>query len=385
MSDVRHLRGSYNTSPLQATSGSETDIQTDGYGHLEVQLSTSNNGLGSALNPIITSLAGIAGIDGYSVGTLSAQNQFVSISTQGCQSVSIVLTTPGGFSGQVTFQQQPAPNAAWLDDYCISEAGIVAGAYGYQTTTAGVWIASVGGYYAYRVLCNIWSSGTMNVSMDAAVGVNTATDASMITDMASHGPAAVKNASTAAVATDPALVVALSPNNPLQGWTGSATVPLLASASGVLSCNIANDGYSTLPVGGIYNGSSNPGIGIGVLSPFTLDGYSNLETTLNTLIAGEDLTNNRMMTAGEYSFVNLTASGQVKASSAILHSVVINSAASSASITIANATSGTTPPVATIVAASVLAPVTLIYDVICGTGIYVTISGAAANVTITYV
>jgi hypothetical protein len=38
---------------------------------------------------------------------------------------------------------------------------------------------------------------------------------SIITDSSGHGPAAVKAASTAAVASDPALVVAISPNNPI--------------------------------------------------------------------------------------------------------------------------------------------------------------------------
>jgi hypothetical protein len=70
-----------------------------------------------------------------------------------------------------------------------------------------------------------------------------------ITD-GTHGPAAVKAASTAAVATDPALVVALSPNSPVP--TGSNTIGAVTQASGPWTENltqIAGNAVSTAATG----------------------------------------------------------------------------------------------------------------------------------------
>jgi hypothetical protein len=67
--------------------------------------------------------------------------------------------------------------------------------------------------------------------------------AAKITD-ATNGPAAVKAASTAAAATDPSLVVALSPNysaiTPVQTSTAAATLVLKASAGSLFSVNATN-------------------------------------------------------------------------------------------------------------------------------------------------
>lgn len=83
----------------------------------------------------------------------------------------------------------------------------------------------------------------------------------IITDPAGHGPAAVKPPSTPAVATDPALVVAISPNNsftasPPKSSTSitssvaaaTSSVTLLASNSNRLGATIFNDSSQFLYV-----------------------------------------------------------------------------------------------------------------------------------------
>jgi hypothetical protein len=83
----------------------------------------------------------------------------------------------------------------------------------------------------------------------------------IITDTSGNGPAAVKPPNTAAVAADPALVVAFSPNNPItvssarpatsttHSVVGSATnVVLLASNTTRLGATIYNDSSALLYV-----------------------------------------------------------------------------------------------------------------------------------------
>jgi hypothetical protein len=82
------------------------------------------------------------------------------------------------------------------------------------TTVNGTFIFAVGGYKQYRIVMTAYTSGSATVAYDGGVGQNVSMTISLITD-GTNGNVAVKPASTAAVATDPALVVAISPNNPL--------------------------------------------------------------------------------------------------------------------------------------------------------------------------
>jgi hypothetical protein len=195
-------------------------------------------------------------LDNNGTGSLTAANQSVTFSTQGCSTASVVIT--GTWSGQLTFQQQSVPNGAWQNDSVTSEPGVGSGQYLSQTTANGIFIASVGGYYAYRILCNIYTSGTINVAWNTSVGTNTASDTTLITDAAGHGPVAVKNASSAAVATDPSLVVALSPNSPLPagtaaiGTVGVTALPALPTGSNVIGQVEITDGAGhTAPSGDV--------------------------------------------------------------------------------------------------------------------------------------
>lgn len=70
-------------------------------------------------------------------------------------------------------------------------------------------------------------------------------------------------------------------------------------------------------------------------------------------------------------------------SNAVLHTVNINTRVASAVLTIYDGASTTGTKVATIDCASTGAAGTLLYDVICKNGVYVVMTGAAADVTIT--
>jgi len=76
-----------------------------------------------------------------------------------------------------------------------------------------------------------------------------------ITD-GTNGPAAVKAASTAAVAADPALVVALSPNSPLPA--GSAVIGAVTQSGGPWTQNLTQVGGSAITLGQKVSASSIP-------------------------------------------------------------------------------------------------------------------------------
>ena len=115
--------------------------------------------------------------------------------------------------------------------------------------------------------------------------------------------------------------------------------------------------------------------------------------TLNTLIAGEDQTNDVLKTEGRFSYANVTASGAtaVKTSAGFLHSITFNQPASGVTTVITDASAAGGTIVATIKpetsAVATSQPFTLIYDVVCSTGITASqVSGIAtgSNLTISY-
>lgn len=82
--------------------------------------------------------------------------------------------------------------------------------------------------------------------------------------------------------------------------------------------------------------------------------------------------------------INSAATTQVKNSAGILHKIVVNTGVASATISVYDATSGTTNPVAVITCpVTITNPFELAYDLYCSTGIRVITSGAT-DVTVVY-
>ena len=216
-----------------------------------------------------------AGTDRTSTGTIT-NTQSVSISTQASGTCGILVT--GTWTGTLVFEAS-VDGTTWTAINVIVPS---TGAEVASTTANGTWSASVAGFQNLRVRGNTVATGTATVFLDSATGTmvvslgdplptgsnvigavtqgagsgaaatywytrgtdGTNTTPTMdavarkgfqaITD-GTNGPAAVKAASTAAVATDPSLVVSLSPNNGLP--TGANTIGIVNQGT---AASIAN-------------------------------------------------------------------------------------------------------------------------------------------------
>ena len=112
-------------------------------------------------------------------------------------------------------------------------------------------------------------------------------------------------------------------------------------------------------------------------------------TTLTTLLAGEDLTNDVTKVEQRFGFLNCTADTPVKTGAGFLHTVTImptDAAATAGTIVLYDNTAGSGTIVGTInVTAAWVAPVTLTFDVSFSTGLYVGFTTTNdVNVTVSY-
>jgi hypothetical protein len=235
-----------------------------------------------------------AGTDRTSTGTIT-NTQSIAINTQSCGTCGIQVT--GVWTGTLVFEGSVDNGTTWV---AINVAVPSTGAELTSTTANGTWVASVAGFAQLRVRGNTVASGTATVFLDSATGsqvvtlgdplptgantigavtqgagsgsaatywYNRITDGTntmptmdavarkgfqAITD-GTNGPAAVKAASTAAAATDPSLVVALSPNSPIP--TGSNTIGVVNQGTAAAVANgwpvKVTDGTNTMPTGDV--------------------------------------------------------------------------------------------------------------------------------------
>lgn len=128
----------------------------------------------------------------------------------------------------------------------------------------------------------------------------------------------------------------------------------------------------------IYRGIGGTTTAVGTANP--------LPVTLATLLAGEDLTNNRMMTSPRYNYTHIVAglgTTIVKGTaSGLLHSVTLNSAASATNVTtIFDSVAGTAGGTAIAIPAATTAtvPSTLTYDVAFTNGLVIEAKTAAGS------
>jgi hypothetical protein len=177
----------------------------------------------------------------------------ISAPTIGLGGVGIGIS--GTWSGTLTFQFSMDGNI-WMNAMMFNPA---TGAFTSSTTTNGNFAAAVGSFRAFRVVCTAYTSGTAVVAANGNAAPSIINTLSAITDGANDGPVAVKPASTAAVAADAALVVALSPNNGVTTAATASTTTLLGaqaatstltqptattSSSSMLAANAARKGAS---------------------------------------------------------------------------------------------------------------------------------------------
>jgi hypothetical protein len=223
-----------------------------------------NSALGTAGTPgtAVLSIQGVVG--GTSIPVTLAQTdrtatgsitstQTVQVNSQGSASTGVQIT--GTWTGTIDFEAS-VDGTNWNP---VNAVVPTTGVSQTSTTTNGNWEIASGGYQLVRVRGNTVATGSATAylnsgagtqvveigaplpagtntigKVDQGVGASLANAwTSQITD-GTNGPAAVKPASTAAVATDPALVVAISPNNSVSFTTADVT------SSGALGSNGAN-------------------------------------------------------------------------------------------------------------------------------------------------
>jgi len=175
--------------------------------------------------------------------SLAALNAAVNIPLSGIGELSFSIL--GTWVGTLAFQYS-LDGLTWYADAALSNAGVFAT----STTANNAFTAAVGSYRFYRVVFTAFTSGGASVTYSGSSSSNFVVAQSLITDGNNNGPAAVKPAGTAAVAADPALVVALSPNSVTpQAEQRAATLHATATAA----VNTAATASLPAPAAGLFH------------------------------------------------------------------------------------------------------------------------------------
>ena len=167
-----------------------------------------------ATNLSITCGGWAAGITAPSSGanlsgqrSLAALNAAVNIPVSGIGELSFAIT--GTWVGTLSFQSS-LDGLTWLPDGAMNGSSKTFTA---SATVNSAYKAAVASNRFYRIIATAWTSGSASIVYSASASASFVVAQSLITDGGNNGPAAVKPANIAAVAADPALVVALSPNS----------------------------------------------------------------------------------------------------------------------------------------------------------------------------
>lgn len=236
--------------PVLSAGSDGTDARTmltDSSGR-QVMVGAAAGGAAVAGNPVLvagsdgtdarTMLTDASGrpiiLDGQTAETTAAWtsattvNSTSAITITGYGTVTVTLnqtTTITG--GVVTFEA--SDTVAGTNWYPVAltptTVGVPSSTYTLTASTNASFQAGIGAFIQFRVRLStvITGTGTVNVGIAASASAIDPQEATYITD-GSHGPVAVKPASTAAVVGDPALVVTISPNSAiLQVSTSGAT------------------------------------------------------------------------------------------------------------------------------------------------------------------
>lgn len=180
--------------------------------------------------------------------TSTASNTALTVTVTGYGTTAITLNQGSTITGGVvTFEvSDTAAGTNWYPISVISTAGatVPSSTYTLQQSVNASFQTNVAGYVQFRVRLSTVISGTGTVNVGVISNPTSAEwqQAVYITD-ASHGPVAVKAASTAAVAADPSLVTAFSPNSPLPA--GSNVIGALTANQSVNLAQVAGATTST--------------------------------------------------------------------------------------------------------------------------------------------
>ena len=170
--------------------------------------------------------------DVSSTGTLTAAAQTVVLALAGQSAGAAQIT--GTWVGTITFEGYIDSLQTWT---AINAVSASTSSPQTTTTTNGLYRLTPGGLTQFRANMSAFTSGSAVVTLKASVGVGGTFVNQILPSKITDGTstAAVKAASTAAVATDPALVVAISPNNTVPVSATSLPLPAGAATSALQS------------------------------------------------------------------------------------------------------------------------------------------------------
>lgn len=185
-------------------------------------------------------------------------NTALTLNVTGYGTVAITLNQGSTITGGVvTFEV--SDTVAGTNWYPINVEGVTGATvplstYTFVASTNAAFQANISGFIQFRVRLStvISGTGTINVGIAANASAAEWQQATYITD-ATHGPVAVKAASTVPVATDQALVVVLSPNQQAIPVTTSPST----ATSGISLGNMTTTSKSNVAVqASVYNEQS---------------------------------------------------------------------------------------------------------------------------------
>ncbi len=237
-------------------------VHTVRYPNLGTSLSVSNPNLpitvdvsktaSDATDLVISSGCWVAGTSApttpnfVGTGVIPNNGAVVSIPTAGVSA--LTLTISGSWVGTLAFQYS-VDGLNWKTDVVYDQT---TGTFISSTTTNKTIEAPIASYRQYRVTSTAWTTGLATILYSTATGTNWTHTQTLLTDGNGTGPAAVKPASTAAVAADPSLVVALSPNTATPLQTDRTTSGTISGTNQVVPISAAGVNQTAFQFAGAW-------------------------------------------------------------------------------------------------------------------------------------
>jgi hypothetical protein len=189
----------------------------------------------TTITAVDTGSTTLSGQNGTSIVTASpSANSFITQAVNGASTARLQLS--GSWVGTLLFEQSIDGGTTFGAMACHVNGTIFSGS---SITANGIFDCEVAGATHFRVRATSFVGGgtaVLTETVTASTGVVKILNSVAIKDNLSGAAATIKPASTAAQATDPAMVVAISPNNPLtisDGGTPGAGISQPAGGSGL--------------------------------------------------------------------------------------------------------------------------------------------------------
>jgi hypothetical protein len=214
------------TSANQTTLGSQTSKINDGTYTATIKTAgtaavTGDTALVVALSPNSSTPNTL---DLNNTGTLGSLNATIVFNCSGMSTATFSVT--GTWVGTTQFQGS-VDGTNW---FAADAWNMSTGLFITSITANGNFLVGIAGLKQFRLIMSSYTSGTASIAYNISVRESGQQTGNLIVDANNNGPVTVKQANTAPVATDMALVVAISPNSPTLA-TSVSSLPLPTGAS----------------------------------------------------------------------------------------------------------------------------------------------------------